>query len=316
MRILLLGIATAACLFAGARAQELDGLWAAEKRFGPEARGVLVVERRGAGYVAEIGGRVAPAGEGGALAADFADGAGAFRGRIVDGGRAVDGWWIQPPANAAGGQRLASPVRLAREAEGRWSGVVAPYEDTLTFFLPVKTDAKGVARTWLLNPERNIGLMMRADRLEREAGRVRLVGKFPGGGDDAVLAEGSYDGNNDALVLRFPQFGTTLDFRRADGEAAAERAFRPRRDESGTTLASPPARDDGWATGDVEAAGLDRAMLAAFVDKLASAPMENVGTPQVHALLIARRGKLVVEEYFHGFDRTRAHDTQIGRAHV
>src|SRR5688500_410063 len=39
-------------------------------------------------------------------------------------------------------------------------------------------------------------------------------------------------------------------------------------------------------------------------------PMESVDTPEVHALLIARHGKLVLEEYFHGEHRDRLHDTR------
>jgi CubicO group peptidase (beta-lactamase class C family) len=35
-----------------------------------------------------------------------------------------------------------------------------------------------------------------------------------------------------------------------------------------------------------------------------------VGASQVHSLLIARHGKLVLEEYFHGYDRDTPHDTR------
>ena len=38
--------------------------------------------------------------------------------------------------------------------------------------------------------------------------------------------------------------------------------------------------------------------------------MDSIGAPQVHAVLVARNGKLVLEEYFHGFGRDRLHDTR------
>lgn len=38
--------------------------------------------------------------------------------------------------------------------------------------------------------------------------------------------------------------------------------------------------------------------------------MESAGAPQVHAVLIARHGKLVLEEYFHGEHRDKLHDTR------
>jgi len=39
-------------------------------------------------------------------------------------------------------------------------------------------------------------------------------------------------------------------------------------------------------------------------------PMDSVNTLQIHSLLIARHGKLVVEEYFHGYHRDQPHDTR------
>jgi CubicO group peptidase (beta-lactamase class C family) len=38
--------------------------------------------------------------------------------------------------------------------------------------------------------------------------------------------------------------------------------------------------------------------------------MDSLKSQQVHAVLIARHGKLVLEEYFHGEDRRHAHDTR------
>jgi CubicO group peptidase (beta-lactamase class C family) len=37
-------------------------------------------------------------------------------------------------------------------------------------------------------------------------------------------------------------------------------------------------------------------------------PMDSLSSPQIHSLLIARHGKLVVEEYFHGYHRDQPHD--------
>lgn len=293
-------------------AGDLDGLWAAEKRFGPDLRGALTIEKRGEAYVADIGGRSAstrPAK--GELIFAFPGDAGGFHGRLVEGGRAIEGHWIQPPANAAGGQKLVSPLRLVVGPGGRWSGTVAPYDDVITFFLKVTTDDKGVARAYLRNPERNIGLVMQADRLATEDGKVKLVGKFFGRGAEMTLAEGAYDPNNDALPLRFAQFGTTMDFRRADGDAEAERAFYPRgASPAPFVYAPPPARDDGWRVGSLDEVGIDKSKIAAFVDRLAREQMTSVGSQQIHGVLIARHGKLVLEEYFHGQHRDLPHDTR------
>lgn len=289
----------------------LEGLWSAKVRYGPDLRGPLVVERRGGAFVAEIGGRVAAARDDNGVAVFDFGGVAEFRARIVERDGAIEGFWTQAPVNAAGGRRLASPLRLARSAPGRWAGVVAPFEDAMTFFLSVTMDGAGVRRAWVANPERNIGLSLGADRLEARAGGVRLTGRGPDGGGDVALAEGVYDENNDALPLRFSRFGTTLDFARAESDPEARRVFLPRDAEgAGAVLTAPAVREDGWRVGTLAEAEIDESALAAFVDALAKEPMSGVRAPQIHALLVARRGKLVLESYFHGFDRTRQHDTR------
>jgi CubicO group peptidase (beta-lactamase class C family) len=39
-------------------------------------------------------------------------------------------------------------------------------------------------------------------------------------------------------------------------------------------------------------------------------PMDSMDAPQIHALLVARHGKLVLEEYFHGEHRDKLHETR------
>jgi CubicO group peptidase (beta-lactamase class C family) len=43
---------------------------------------------------------------------------------------------------------------------------------------------------------------------------------------------------------------------------------------------------------------------------LVDMPMDSLSTVQVHSLLMARHGKLAVEEYFHGLSRDQPHDTR------
>ena len=45
-----------------------------------------------------------------------------------------------------------------------------------------------------------------------------------------------------------------------------------------------------------------------FVQFLIDMPMDGIGAHQVHSVLIARHGKLVLEEYFHGAHRDEPHD--------
>jgi CubicO group peptidase (beta-lactamase class C family) len=61
----------------------------------------------------------------------------------------------------------------------------------------------------------------------------------------------------------------------------------------------PAARDDGWAVAAPAAVGLDAARLCAIPVQLARLREANI-----HAVLVARHGKLVFERYFAGEDET------------
>lgn len=292
-----------------ASAPDLDGLWAAHVRYGPDVRGPLLVQRRGDALVAEIAGlSAAGRADGREVAFEFPNGTGAFRGRFTNRDAALVGHWIQPRMMSSG-VPLASPMTLTRVSPGVWRGEAQPLDDAMTLFLHVRTDADGVARAYLRNPERNLGALLQIDRIERRGNHLSLVGRFRGRGPEQVFAEADYDHNNDLIPFHFAQFGVTMDFAHASPED--ERFYYPRGENpSAYVYAVPPALDDGWRTGALEEAGLDSARISAFVERLAREPQNGVETPQVHAVLIARHGRLVLEEYFHGFSREDVHDTR------
>ncbi|HJP59061.1 MAG TPA: serine hydrolase domain-containing protein, partial [Gemmatimonadaceae bacterium] len=116
-------------------------------------------------------------------------------------------------------------------------------------------------------------------------------------------AEGRYaDG-----VISLPFSGQTFDFTKVDDDSSSP--FYPRGKSPARYRYSPPlALDDGWPVASVEDVGIDRAGIEKFVQMLIDMPMDSLTTPQIHSLLIARHGKLVVEEYFHGYSRDDPHD--------
>jgi hypothetical protein len=60
----------------------------------------------------------------------------------------------------------------------------------------------------------------------------------------------------------------------------------------------PVARDDGWSVASVnEDKLIDRAALCRMTDRLAA-----LSDPNIHAVLVARGGRLVFERYFRGAD--------------
>ena len=279
---------------------DLTGLWAAKVRFGPDVRGPLLLIRQGNAWRADIAGFSEPVRRSAReLSFELPDGRGSFRGRLN--GAEIAGQWIGP-VNQSSGMRYATPVVLRPDGPGRWRGVVTPLDDAFTFYLPLTRLAGGGYTTYLRNPERNQGRFIRASRLEAKDDVVTLAGQ-PGGGAAGPLAEGRYESG----VIRLPLNGAGFDFTKADSETWSP--FYPRGKTPQRYRYAPPLRlDDGWPVATLDDVGISRAGIEAFVQRLIDMPMDSLSSPQIHSLLIARHGKLVVEEYFHGYHRDQPHD--------
>jgi CubicO group peptidase (beta-lactamase class C family) len=251
-------------------------------------------------YTADMVGRRLPVSmERGELSFELPNGEGSFRGKFLAGGDLIGHWYRLPASN------VASPVRLKPESPDRWRGEVAPPEDVVTFYLMLRKQPDGSLGAFLHNPERGFGAWV--DRLVRDGDEVMLIGKPPGQNSERELSRGTYDPERQVITLAVPSRGGSYDFRR-EGE---ESDFYPRGKNPGRYLYRPPlACDDGWPTGTLEESDIDRAGIETFIQRILDTPMESRDTPQVHGILIARHGKLVLEEYFHGEHRDKLHDTR------
>src|ERR1051325_3074226 len=154
--VALLLLATAA-----SASDELAGLWSAKKRFGPDARGTLIILRSGNRYTADFEGRrIAVTSSNGELSFALPDRGGDFRGRR-DAHGAITGHWYRygTPVNGFGGNTPvgASLVRLAADGANRWRGNVDPVQDTFTFFLLLRKRDDGSFSALLRNPEFDLG---------------------------------------------------------------------------------------------------------------------------------------------------------------
>ena len=296
-------IAAAASAQSGGR-QDLEGLWVAHARYGPDVRGRLMIFRRGDGLVADIAGFSVPVEkQGKKLSFELPDGKGSFRGERS--GDQIDGQWIQP-VTVEGGARYATPLVLRADSDGRWTGMVAPREDHMTYYLPVIRGGEGRYSTYLRNPERNQGVFLGVSRIEQVDDTAQLVGTRRGQKEQSVIAAGRR--NPEAGTFSLPLFWGTFDFAR---ETDRSSPFYPRANPPERYRYSSPVQlDDGWPVSTLDKERIDQATIEKFVQKLIDMRQENVSTSQVHSLLIARHGKLVLEEYFHGFDRDTPHDTR------
>ncbi len=283
-----------------AGADELAGLWKARQWTGPIARGPLVIQRTGASYTADIVGKAMPLHlNRDELCFDLPNEQGGFRGKLVQGGDFLGHWYPR------GGSRQATPVRLTPDGPHRWRGEVHPWDDVFTFYLMIQPRPDGTLGAFLHNPERGFGGYV--DRAVRDGAAVSLMGTRPGQQAETEWARGTYDRDRDVITLVFPTRGGSYDFHReGDDSDFYSRGRNPPPYE----YRPPLARDDGWPTGTLEEALIDRPAMERFIQMIIDTPMDSARTPLVEGILISRHGKLVLEEYFHGEHRDKLHETR------
>lgn len=281
---------------------ELIGLWGAERVLGPEVSGDLLISRDRDGWLARIGPFEARApADGQRVHFELAGGRGEFRGQVERGRLA--GHWIQP-ATRVDGTRYATPVTLAPAGDGAFRGFVRPKEDRVSLYLLVRREPDGTLSGFVRNPERNLGLRWRTLRIEKNGDQVVL---HPGRAGQPPLQGKLF--NRSVLSLFVPDVGATLDFtRRGPGEAVG---FEPRSGPPGLyAWRRPTESSDGWRTAAPAEVGLDETRLEALIQRVLDTRTDGLATPYVQAILVARRGKLVLDEYFYGFDAERPHDSR------
>jgi len=293
-----------------ASASELAGLWQAKRRFDPDVRGTLLVTQSGDVFLAELAGRRVPVKiTGNAVSFELANGKeGEFHGTFDTTHEHIGGHWLQQ-VRVDSGIRFASPVSLTKSGPNQWRGLVTPADDVMTFYLMVQAKDDGSVSAFLRNPERNLGrLRYRASSIERDGDRLKLLAEPDDAGKRAVLAEGQFHREPDTLTF-FLDFGGSYDFTRV--AAGEQSGFYPRGVPGATyRYAEPPQLDDGWPVASPEEVGLSRERIEAFVRKLIDTPIDSTIAQEDHAVLIARHGKLVLEEYFHGENREHPHDNR------
>ncbi|HEX6661734.1 MAG TPA: serine hydrolase domain-containing protein [Sphingomicrobium sp.] len=281
---------------------DLSGLWAAKKWFGPDVRGPLIIERTSQGLRADIAGRTAKVTRNGQeLSFELPGGEGSFSGRF-ESPKIIRGHWIRGLTAISYG-RSASPVVLTSVGPGHWSGTVDPGEEDFSFYIFARKNADGSYAAVLRNPEFDLGNQRGARRLIRDGDSVQLMAAR-GDAPERALAAGRIELDMEGFSLTFPGRGGTYDFTRGDNASLVYP--RPRPGEPYHYVA-PPWTGDGWPASTLKAEGIDQPAMERLVQSIIDMKMDEADAPEIHALLITRHGRLVLEEYFHGFSRDELH---------
>ncbi|AFE09676.1 6-aminohexanoate-dimer hydrolase [Corallococcus coralloides DSM 2259] len=280
-------------------ADPLVGIWGSERILGPQVRGELTLLRNGDIWRARIAGFDVPARvEGRKVSVVFPGGE--LRATLAESGQSITGHWIQPRVLMSG-MKFASPVELRALQPGVWRGTVAPLEDRFSLYLVIQKQPDGSVTAFIRNPERNFGNRM-LFRVELQDRTVRLTSTK---GNNPI--EGTFDAQSGRLSLPYPPFDTTFDFTRRDRSQAVGLYSRTPAPVP-YAYQKPIAEDDGWTTASAADVGMDVQPLQQLVQRILDQEPSPESVPAIQGLLIARHGKLIVEEYFQGFDKERPHD--------
>jgi CubicO group peptidase (beta-lactamase class C family) len=288
---------------APAHAQDttLAGLWYARQWYGPDLRGELVLERTATGWRASVAGRRTAAQVDGDSARFTFPSGGTFAGRLVNKGRSVAGHWTQGSLISTG-SGPATPLILSRCGADCYSAMLRPMEDVFTYYMNVVRRADGRSATFLRNPERNQGRFIPVSHITRRGDSVHLRNAA-----DSVVVAGVLRNGMITLPLR----GGAFDFRRVHPDSFTH--FYPRgRPTANYVYEKPRQRTDGWPVATPEDVGLSREKLEDLVRFVANASVDSMQAHRLHGILVARDGKLVLEEYFFGEHGDKPHDTRSG----
>lgn len=318
-RVLMIAVLIAGGLLTAAQARPgpdngLAGYWAGKIIHTEPLGGTLTVKRDGSTWRARLAGaETAFAPENGAVTFRF-EGRGGFRGRISDDG-AITGFWLQPPGGSVdstdpggSGQPFASALTLKSTGSGTWRGEVVPLTDQFTLYLHIFRDDDGTLLGAFRNPEMNaIGGTTRF-HVTRQGETIIFSRRFDDGSPE-IRGEATLLTDPERLRIRWPEARATIDLmRRASSEIPG---FFPRPPaDPPYTYHQPLETNDGWRTAHARQVGIDPAALTRVVREIIKASPSARRPQLIHSILVARRGKLVLEEYFFGHDRDTQHDTR------
>jgi CubicO group peptidase (beta-lactamase class C family) len=308
--VMVLALATAGR--AKADDDPLVGLWVYQWASTPGLRGELTVTRKGTSWRAALSGseaRFEVAGKD--IRFGFAGDRGSFRGALT--GKAIEGFWLQPARDTRdargpgeSGQRYATPLALTPAGRDVWRGTVRPLDDRFTLYVKIYRSADGALVGAIRNPEMNSNGGATLYGVSRDGNQVRIAQK-PAPDAAEIVFEATLMRSPDRLRMQWPELGRAIDLVwRAPSQASQFFPRSPR--EPRYVYRKPPVTGDGWSTARGREVGFDEAALTRLVQKLIDVDPSLRRPPLIHSLLVARRGKLVLEEYFFGHDRDTPHD--------
>jgi CubicO group peptidase (beta-lactamase class C family) len=284
------------------------GLWSYDTVYNTGAHGALTVTHDASGWKARIAGHemsFTPAGD--SVRFGSVDSSGAFRGAFTIGRQTIDGFWVQPHS-VWYDQYFTTPLELPRSGAETWRGTVTPLEDRLTLYLAIQRGADSALVAVFRHPQANaFGRGLRYG-VSTSGDSVYFVAPANQRRPEVRIA-GAYDRASQTITIKWPILDQPTVLRPQAPEKAV--SFYPRLPRGAKYVYRPPPRlNDGWDVGRLRDVGFEETALARLVQSIVDTDPAGPQAPLIHSMLVARQGRLVLEEYFFGSDRTQPHDTR------
>lgn len=289
----------------------LEGLWAGRVSWDAGPSGTLTIAHHGKDWVATLkGDSVQFEPQGASIRFAFSEGHGGFRGTLS--GNTIRGFWLQPHAGGGDprdpdgkGATFAASMMLTREKDGVWRGAVEPLADSFTLYLKIFRGEDGTLTAAFRNPEMNFRLGPAQMAVARAGDTVT----FTDPSDPKKQLKASFGSAPDRLQMTLPNVGLGMTLTHATKELAKGFYLRSA-DDPPYAYRAPASLRDGWRVARAGDTGMDEALLQKLIQEIAATDPAVKRPRLIHSLLIAHRGKLVLEEYFAGYDGNTAHDTR------
>lgn len=210
----------------------------------------------------------------------------------------VRGHLVQPASRRVFSYPSATPVILKRDQKG-WQGVARPLLDRVHFHLVIEEKNPGALTAYVREPGHNAGRFFGELTVVRSGSKLEFVRA------DRTAFTGDYDG--DSIVVKLPELGGALKLVRGNRQNAPH--FYPRPDND-YRYQPPPKAADGWPVASLEDVAIDQDAVTGLIEEIATDVPTSHRSPAIHSLLVARRGRLVLEEYFAGHRADEPHDTR------
>ena len=275
----------------------LIGSWGVEHILFPAVQGQLTIDTRKQPWAISIGGYTAHAtSKGDSVSFELGGHVGRFTGFNYH-KREIVGHWIQPGTVAPYDQSYASPLTLTEISPDIYRGNVTPLEQSISFYIKIEKNDAGELTGFIRNYEANF---YNKRIYDITVNKNKVLFQHP-----EVPEEAFYDPEKDQLTCNllngYPVLVLT---RRTDNVLH----FFSRSGDKKYEYVKPIPEKDGWTTSSLEDVKIDRGVIERFVQMIIDAKPAIDNPLNIHSVLIARHGKLVLEEYFYGHYKDKPHD--------